>query len=184
MKVAFDLRAEDLVALNMAFYVLRSPQIQRQIRTAQAIVILAYSAFFAFLVYVSPSRLLGALILGPLGLLAAFSFALLLRSHYHWRYKRNLRRFIDNDAGQGVVGPYVVTLAEDGIEDQTQSRQSKTRWDGVSKVIVSDKYLFLRAAGGDFVIPRRAFSDECQFNELVEVIRRRAPTSADWMTAK
>ena len=71
-----------------------------------------------------------------------------------------------------MTGKHQVSISADGFTDINETGQSTIRWDGISWLGLNDQYLFLQLTGTSFfIVPKRAFSGEANFNKFVETVK-------------
>lgn len=67
----------------------------------------------------------------------------------------------------GVLGKHVYTISDQGFHERTQSIDTFHKWSGIQSLLKSNSYIFFRINSYLFyVIPKRAFSSEGEYEEF------------------
>lgn len=70
------------------------------------------------------------------------------------------------------LGPWSIELLEDGIVTTNSFSESKTKWDGIEKIIESEEHIFIYVGvASAFIIPKRAFLDNKGIDEFLTTLR-------------
>lgn len=86
------------------------------------------------------------------------------------RIRRNLKRTASGNYNQPnrLIGKHKFSITAEAITDVGDNGETTTHWNAVEYVLSNDQYLFMLEHGsGQYIIPRRAFSDEAAFNDFV-----------------
>ena len=68
----------------------------------------------------------------------------------------------------GFYGDCSISLDANGLHESKASGDTVRKWSAVEKIVVSSKYLFVYTSGVEaFVVPRRAFVTDTDFNSFV-----------------
>ena len=71
-----------------------------------------------------------------------------------------------------LIGKHQVSINADGFTDINETGQSNICWNGISWLGRNDQYIFLQLTGTSFfIVPKRAFSGEANFNKFVETVK-------------
>jgi hypothetical protein len=78
----------------------------------------------------------------------------------NWRYGK----------GQdGIIGNHKITLTEEKLTDINEKGESTIRWGVIENIILTEKHMVLvmRASTGFYIVPKKAFSNDADFNQFV-----------------
>jgi len=91
------------------------------------------------------------------------------RPYVKWRTGHLSRRMLSEGKNSGFYGDCSITLDEDGIRETKSSGETMRKWPSVEKIVVASEYLFIYTSGIEaFVVPRRAFALDAEFNAFAE----------------
>lgn len=174
MNVSYELTPDDLADYAL-FHNTNSPTIRRQ-RLGCAFMFLAIALMLpaAILLETEDPVLETAvdiwpLLLGPLiGLLVFFAC-------WRWSVRRTSRRMFQEGCKAGQYGRTALSLQDDGIREKQDSGDTFRKWAAVEKIAVTPDYLFVYVSGVEaFIVPRRTFANEDDFDRFVHEIAERS----------
>ncbi|AFM24024.1 YcxB family protein [Desulfomonile tiedjei] len=94
---------------------------------------------------------------------------LLFPKLYWWVLERQLRSFLREGQNRMMIGKRVFSLEADSVVETTESGQSKTKWNAVEKIVKNEDCIFIyNSSVTAYVVPRRAFESEDEFNRFFE----------------
>jgi hypothetical protein len=115
------------------------------------------------------ARIIWPLLLGP-PLFIAVALA-----HIKWRTGRLSKRMLAEGRNSGFYGQCALSLDEHGIRESKENGESMRKWSAVEKVITTKAHLFVYTSGVEgFVIPRRAFGSESDFEQFVRFVAKQS----------
>jgi len=88
------------------------------------------------------------------------------------------RRLIPPGDNNGVVGDHCFTVDDAGLWEQAGPVETKVKWNVVRKLSVGEDHAFIYYAPNKaFIVPKRAFTNESEFNQFVrDCVSRLPPT--------
>ena len=70
------------------------------------------------------------------------------------------------------LGPWSIELLEDGFVTINTFSESKTKWEGIEKIIECEEHIFIYVGTAyAFIIPKRAFLDNKGIDEFLTMLR-------------
>jgi hypothetical protein len=170
MKVSYELTTDDMAAL-VQLHNARSPTVRRQRYGCLLIGFFAMLSLPALIFLSSEKPLLQTatdiwpLLLGPL------LFLMFAIPYLNWRTGNLAKRMYREGRNSGYYGECSIVLEPNGIRESTASGDTVRKWASVEKIVVSRQHLFVYTAGVEaFVVPRRAFATEADFNTFVQQV--------------
>jgi hypothetical protein len=71
-----------------------------------------------------------------------------------------------------LVGKHDLTISYDNILETTKNTQSISKWNSISKIVLSNSYLvFIRHKLGPYIIPKSAFRDEQELEQFIDTAK-------------
>lgn len=90
-----------------------------------------------------------------------------------------IRRQVPPGDNNGVVGDHCFIVDDAVICEQAGPIETRVKWHGVRKVAVGEDHAFIYYAPNHaFIVPKRAFTDESDFNRFVRDCVSRLPENA------
>jgi hypothetical protein len=87
-----------------------------------------------------------------------------------------IKRMIPPGDNNGVVGDHCLVVDDAGIWEQAGPVETKVKWDVVRKLSVGEDHAFIYfAPSRAFIVPKRAFTNESEFNGFVRDCISRLP---------
>ncbi len=75
-------------------------------------------------------------------------------------------------AEKGFIGNTLFKIEESGFYEHTEGTETKTNWVSIAKLYKSKNYIYVRiSAFRIHIVPKRAFSNENEFNEFYNLIK-------------
>ena len=178
MKVNYELTREDLAAF-VAYHQEASPAVRRQRFGA---LLIAFGALMILPVAILLSRdgplLETALAIWPL-LLGPTLFAIFAPAYIRWRTRQITGRMLSEGQNKEYYGECELEAGDEGLTETRPSGSTTRNWASVERVVTTASHLFLYTSGIEaFVVPRRAFSTESQFQAFLDRIEERRGQSA------
>lgn len=166
-EVVYELEVEDLVELSI-FNHKRSRALRRQFFAVRAIAVGGALLIFTPL-FLAPR-------IDVLSILAACVFALLIflaPQVVRRRQRRLYRRIFLEGNNRTLLGTRRLRLAPQGLMFSSELIESTVKWPAVESIETNADYVYLYVAAVQaYVVPRRAFNDDLQFQAFVELARR------------
>lgn len=165
LSVEFERLPEHLVDLN--YYFLRSsPSWRRQIASGRNTLLLLAALLIGWAVYF---RINWAIAIGLFFGLSAFFVPLLVRRNM----RRQIKGLLNESKGAGRANHRRITVALDGVVEQTQLVELKVRWPGVDRIDADPNYVyFVYTSVSATIIPRQAFHDTAHVSAFLDAARR------------
>ena len=168
MKVSYELTADDLVAFAQ-FHHAHSPTACKQRTGCLLIAFVAMLFLPALILLTSEKPLLQTacdiwpLFLGPL------LFLIFAIPYIKWRTANLSKRMLNEGHNAGFYGDCSISLDDEGICETKTSGDTIRKWSAVERIVISPDHLFVYTSGVEaFVVPRRAFAAESDFNTFVQ----------------
>ena len=170
MKASYNLSSNDLVAF-VQFHSAQSPTVRRQRYGCLVIAFLVMLLFPTFILLTNDMPLLEtAQNIWPL-LLSPPLFLLVVIPYIKWRSRNLSKRMLEEGRNLGFYGDCTLSLETDGIHESKSSGETVRNWSSVEKIVVAPKHLFIYTSGIEaFVVPRRAFTSDVDFNSYIQQI--------------
>ncbi|TVP96262.1 MAG: YcxB family protein [Planctomycetaceae bacterium] len=166
MKVNYELTREDLAAF-VAHHQEASPAVRRQRFGA---LLIAFGALMILPVAIlitrdgpllETARAIWPLLLGPT------LFAIFAPAYVRWRTRKITDRMLSEGQNKDFYGECELAADDLGLTETRPSGSTTRNWGSVERVVTTASHLFLYTSGIEaFVVPRRAFSTESQFQEF------------------
>ena len=179
MKISYDLFPDDLAAF-IEVHQRTSPAARKQRlgclgTTLVALLILP----LGMLLTTDKPRLQTAIDIWPLFLAPIFlaGFAL---PYVRWRTKQLSRRLLSEGKNAGIYGECELAIDADGLTESRPSGYTVRKWSSVEQISMTPQHLFVYTSGIEaFVVPRRAFETESEFNDVAQAIAQHSGVTAD-----
>ncbi|MBX7072501.1 MAG: YcxB family protein [Pirellulales bacterium] len=163
--VEFDRLPEHIVDLNYYFF-RNSPTWRGQISYARNTLLLTAALIIGLGVYF---RVNWAIAIGVFVGFCAFLVPLLTRRNM----RRQIKGLLNESKGAGRANHRRVTVALDGVVEQTQLAELKVRWPGVDRIDADPNYVyFVYTSVSATIIPRHAFHDTAHVSAFLDAARR------------
>jgi hypothetical protein len=172
--VVTDITENDVIEFR-SYHLSHSRVVRRQTRITVSIILLAWCAALAVMVFSSEKPLQAAkdmwpLLCGPPLFLAIF-FPLKNR-----RMRRLSRKLLREGQNRAMLGKMKVTLSAQGVRELGEVNDTFVKWQGVEKVVASPSaiYIYISTASA-VIVPRRAFPGEEDFLQFCALARNYLP---------
>ena len=169
-EVAYDLNVDDMVAFGV-FHLCHSATERpgRRIVTVLAALFAVAAAPFAYFAWArgDPFTLFINLLL--VAACVVFRFGV-----YHpWLVRRYCRLTFRPDRIRAVLGPNRLRISSIDLSESSELLETNAKWAAVESIEWNENYVYIVVAFYHFfVVPRRAFNDDLQFQAFVELARR------------
>jgi len=164
---------DDIVAFN-EFVVRNSPSVRR--RFIVQLVFPSLVLVVAGLVLMTPS------VIPRIAQVPVIGYALLIGAAVHlslfpWRFHSATRRAVRALMREGknlcLYGPQRVVLTPQDVARYTQFGHAAWYWSAIERIEATDRHLFIFVtASSAFLVPRRDFAGDAEFQAFVETARR------------
>lgn len=169
-QIDVEITVDDIVDFN-AFHVTKSPAGRRQTRSRR-IVLAIYAAILAapsLSALAEPSRLDGLMV-------SLFVFVCILIPAWpviqRMAVRRSIRSAFASARNLGSLGPRQVTLTPRELRIRGPYTDDRVHWIAIENVEVGSSALYLYTSGTNgYVIPRRAFASDAEFEFFVALAR-------------
>ncbi|MGB7606678.1 MAG: YcxB family protein [Lutisporaceae bacterium] len=170
MKIEFNLTKEDYIAFNI-HHIDNSPTIKR------SLLIQRYGVSLIFLIVPFIfSRMSGV----PWMLsLAVYGVIFLAWITYYPKYfmyvtKKRVIRLIEEGDNSDILGTYSVTLTEEGVEQTSNSEESKSSWNAIQRIEETPDYFYIYiSAINAYLVPIRAFGGITEKAVFMQILREK-----------
>lgn len=169
-EIVYDVTMEDLLAYNLDY--LKQSRFGRR-----NLLVYRLSPPLAWLVLGALMILLGT----PLNPWA-FAFSLTVVSigwfflaPIQWNriIRKRVRKIYAEGQNRTVLGMHRLVLTPEGIENSSETSDTRTKWSAVEKIVEMERYYYLFVGAAQaHIVPKRAFSDEASGRRFIEIARR------------
>ncbi len=166
MEVECTINIDDVLAYYL-YYRVNSTKAKRSLKTQSIVSLVLGVLGGVYVVFVWPDKMLAIpVFLFSIcaiynGIFTKTSARKLIIKGVNWRYGKG-----KND----IIGNHKFTITEDQITDKNEKRVSTERWGLIEEILITEQYIFLnmRASMGFYIIPKREFSSDADFNNFAE----------------
>ena len=174
MKATYELTRDDLAAL-IEFHQRTSPAARQQ---KMGCFVVAFCALMilptGILLTTDKPVLETAIDIWPL-LLGPVLFCLSAIPYIRWRTRQMSNRLLSEGQNKEFYGKCELEAGDDSLTETRPSGSTIRNWTSVERIVTTPLHLFVYTSGIEaYVVPRRAFSTESEFNTFVEVITERS----------
>ena len=169
LSVEFELTEEDLLAFNR--YHNAHSRTVKEIRRKAYLMLLLLAVLLGLLILINPETWSFA---GTVGLAFILVVAVLmaLPSFRRGQVNRMARRLWAEGGNQALLERQTMSITAEGITKDSPNVRSLIRWPGVGKIVTTDAHAFFYfSALSAYVVPRRAFPDDADFENFVAAAR-------------
>lgn len=176
MKATYELTRDDLAAF-IEYHQRLSPAARRQKTGCFAMAFCAMMILPVGMLLSSQKPVLEtAADIWPL-LLGPILFAILALPYVRWRTRQMSNRLLGEGQNRGFYGRCELEIGPDALTETRPSGSTIRNWTSVERIVTTPSHLFVYTSGIEaYVVPRRAFSTESEFNAFIDVIRERSGT--------
>ena len=174
MKAKYELTRDDLVAF-IEYHQRSSPAVRRQRIGCFAGAFCALMALPAAILITSDKPLVETAVdIWPL-LAGPILFAIVAAPYIRWRTRQMSKRLLSEGGNNGFYGRCELEAGPDALTETRPSGSTIRNWTSVERIVVAPSHLFVYTSAIEaYVVPRRAFSTELEFNAFVNNIAERA----------
>ena len=174
MNATYDLTPDDLAAF-VQLHQARSLAFRRHRLGCLRNGVLALLILPAFVLCLSGQPLLQTaidiwpLLLGPVLYVPA---VVLL---WKWNTGSLRKRMLKEGRNKGFYGDCTLALETDGMHETKSNGKSIRNWSAVEQIVITSQHLFVYTSGTEaFIVPRRAFESDSDFNSFAQQISERS----------
>ena len=165
MILDFELNKKDYIDFNL-YHLDNSPTIRKSLLAAR--VLLSVIILIVGLSVVKRGNVIGYIYFVVIWLLMIISFP----KGYRSRVKRRIEKMLNEGNNAYFLGPWSIKLLEDGIVTVNTFSESKTKWEGIEKIVEGKEHIFIHVGTvSAFIIPKRAFLDNKGLEEFLTTLR-------------
>ncbi|MEX1231431.1 MAG: YcxB family protein [Planctomycetaceae bacterium] len=170
MNVSYELLPDDFAAF-IEFHQQSSPVARRQRLGCFAIGLAALLVLpVGILLMTDKPRLEAAINIWPL-LLGPILFAVFIVPYVRWRTRQMSRRLLTEGTNAGFYGACDLAIDSEGLTESRPSGSTSRKWTSVERIVTTPQHLFVYTSGIEaFVVPRRAFGTDSEFNAFADAI--------------
>ena len=174
MKIDYELTSDDLAAFVQS-HRRTSPAARRQEIGCLA---LAFCALMILpvgaLLTTDKPVLETAFGIWPL-LLGPILFVIFAIPYVPWRMRQMPNRLLSEGQNKDYYGKCELEAGDDAITETRPSGSTICNWTSVERIVTTPSHLFVYTSGIEaYVVPRRAFSTDSEFNTFVDVVKERS----------
>jgi hypothetical protein len=174
MKATYELMRDDLAAF-IEFHQRTSPAARRQ---KIGCLIVAFCALMilpaAILLTTDKPVLETASDIWPL-LLGPILFGIFSIPYIRWRTRQMSNRLLSEGQNREFHGECELEASDDVLTETRPSGSTTRNWTSVERIVTTPSHLFVYTSGIEaYVVPRRAFSTDSEFNAFVDAVRERS----------
>jgi hypothetical protein len=171
-EVVYELEIEDVIAFNM-HHRARSA-VAKRVRWLLTVLLLILAAVAARAGVTAigenlPAAAVFFLILAVIAAFASLFSGNVLRA----LTRRSVRNFLREGSNRAILGTRRLQISTVGLSKSSELIETKAKWAAVEKIDTTREYAYFYIASIEaYVVPRRAFNDDLQFQAFVELARR------------
>ncbi len=172
MKATYELTRDDLAAL-IEFHQQSSPAARRQ-RIGCIVAALCAMLLLpaGILLRADKPVLETAMAIWPL-LLGPLTFAIFAAPFIRWQMRKMSNRLLDEGQNKEFYGRCELEVSDKAITEIRPSGSTIRNWTSVERIVATPSHLFVYTSGIEaYVVPRRAFSTEPDFEAFVDRIAK------------
>ncbi|MHB8866317.1 MAG: YcxB family protein [Pirellulaceae bacterium] len=179
MKASYELFPDDLAAF-IEFHQRTSPVARNQRLGCFGMALVALLVLpLGIVLTTDKPRIQTAIDIWPL-FLGPILLVLFVMPYVRWGTRQMSRRLLSEGTNAGFYGECDLAIDADGLTESRPSGSTTRRWSSVERIATTPRYLFVYTSGIEaFVVPRRAFHTEPEFNEFANVIASRSGATID-----
>ena len=164
MTLDFELNSKDYIDFNV-YNLDNSATVKKSLLAAR--VLLSVIILIVGLSVVKRGNVIGYIYFAVIWLLIMVFFP----NGFRLRVKRRLEKILNEGNNAYFLGPWSIKLLEDGIVTINTFSESKTKWEGVEKIIEAEEHIFIYVGiASAFIIPKRAFLDNKDIDEFLTTL--------------
>ena len=174
MKASYKLTRDDLAAF-IEYHERSSPATRRQKIGCLAVAFCALMVLpCGILLTTDKPALETAMDIWPL-LVDPILFPILAIPYIRWRTRQMTNRLLSEGQNKEFYGECALEADDDALTETRPSGSTIRNWTSVERVVTTASHLFVYTSGIEaYVVPRRAFSTESEFNEFIDAIAKRS----------
>lgn len=170
MKLEYNMIKDDYIAFNM-HYIETSPTIKRTLLIQQygvALVFLIIPYFYSRIV--GTPMLLSYIVYGAIFL----AWILYYPKYFMSITKKRTIKMIDEGDNSSIYGMQRITLTDAGIEQESNTGESRTSWSGIERIDETKEYIYIYIGTMNaYLVPNRAFEDDKQREEFLRILKEK-----------
>jgi hypothetical protein len=177
MRASFELTPEDVLAL-WEFHQRSSQTIRRQ-QIGCLAGALAVLMFLPALILLTTKDFLSdtALAIWPL-LIAPLLFLVTAMPYLRWRTRRMFVRLLSEGQNKEAYGHCELEVGVAGLTETRSSGSTSRNWSCVERIVSTPSHLFVYTSSIEaYIIPRRAFSTDSDFQAFIDIIAKHSGVS-------
>ncbi|MCA9188305.1 MAG: YcxB family protein [Pirellulaceae bacterium] len=174
MKATYELTRDDLVAF-IEFHQRTSPAARRQKIGCLVVAFCALMVLPAGILLTTDKPVLETatdicpLLLGPI------LFGIFAIPYIRWRTRQMSNRLLSEGQNKEFYGKCELEAGDAALTETRPSGSTTRNWTSVERIVIMPSHLFVYTSGIEaYVVPRRAFSTESEFNAFVDVLTERS----------
>lgn len=170
MKIEYNLMKEDYIAFNM-HHIDTSPAIKR------SLLIQRYGVSLVFLIvpFIFSHKsgvpwLLSLAVYGAIFL----TWIIYYPKYFMYVTKKRVIRLIEEGGNSEIFGTYSIALTEEGVEQTSNSEESKSSWDTIQRIEETPDYIYIYiSAANAYLVPIRAFEGITEKAAFMQILREK-----------
>lgn len=169
MKIKYDITKDDYIKFNL-YHLESSPSVKKELIIHRFIIpLLLVGLSAAFYVLTGLPLYIGL----PLFIGIGIVWAIYYPKFYKKNALKNVSKMVDSGFQSSGVSKNTINVLDEGIHSSSRAGQSINRWDEVKKIHQTDEHIFIYVTDKiAHVIPKRAFANEEEEKEFMEIINR------------
>ena len=169
MTIRYQLTVDDQIAINY-FYNTKSSIAQKKIRNMKILYAFALLPCIFIITFVMTKIFIIATIISLCFGLLIYKFtetAVIIRAN------KNTRKMYELDKNKALYQETTLTISQEYIETISSLAEGRMKWSLVEKIAIEEDYIFIFVSeNGAIIIPNRAFQNQAQRREFIELINR------------
>ncbi|QDT06543.1 hypothetical protein K227x_49530 [Rubripirellula lacrimiformis] len=174
MKTTYELTRDDLAAF-IEFHQRTSPALRRQKIGCLVVAFFALMILPAGILLTTDKPVLETAIdIWPL-LLGPILFGIFATPYIRWRTRQMSNRLLSEGQNKEFYGKCELEAGDEALTETRPSGSTIRNWTSVERIVTTPSHLFVYTSGIEaYVVPRRAFSTESEFDAFLGVITERS----------
>jgi len=168
MDIEYEITMDDL--LNFNLYHLGQSSILRRFRIIVQFLVPAILILILMLTVLTDNF---SIILTLVCVVVSVYCLFFYPSDYPKHLKKATRKVCRERINKTATCKHKLSLTPDGITEITVWRKGWVHWKVIEKVVSTDDYVFIyNSAVSAYLVPRRAFHDESQYEEFMQILKQ------------
>lgn len=87
---------------------------------------------------------------------------------------KRISKMLDEGENKGLLGKQELSLMDDGILVSNEYKESKTKWNSIDNILVTDDYILVYVSAiSAHIIPTRIFNNQADMNQFISLLNEK-----------